>query len=201
MRVCRASCEPGRSTKHNETMPERLPKNTCDTHLHIFGDARTYPAGNPHALYRPPEDCTFAAMQAMHEALGVDRAVFVQPTIYGTDHRLMHDALKGAPRHKYRGVAIIDDSVSDAELARLDSVGVRGARFNFGGNFRLAPSLDGFRRGLAAFASSAGSLRFSASATTFWGSNRSSARSIYRPSSITWAALITGAAPRNPPCA
>lgn len=130
-------------------MPERLPKNTCDTHLHIFGDARTYPAGNPHALYRPPEDCTFAAMQAMHEALGVDRAVFVQPTIYGTDHRLMHDALKGAPRHKYRGVAIIDDSVSDAELARLDSVGVRGARFNFGGNFRLAPSLDGFRRGLA----------------------------------------------------
>lgn len=130
-------------------MPERLPKNTCDTHLHIFGDARIYPISNPHALYRPPEDCTFTAMQAMHDALGVDRAVFVQPTVYGTDHSLMHDVLKSAPRQRYRGVAIIDDSVSDAELARLDSVGVRGARFNFGGNFRLAPSLAGFRRGLA----------------------------------------------------
>lgn len=130
-------------------MPERLPKNTCDTHLHVFGAARLYPVGNPHALYQPPEDCTYTAMVAMHDALGVDRAVFVQPTIYGTDHRLMHDVLKSAPRQKYRGVAIVDDSVGDAELARLHSVGVRGARFNFGGNFQLAPSLDGFRRTLA----------------------------------------------------
>jgi predicted TIM-barrel fold metal-dependent hydrolase len=143
------SCRPRQFTKYDETMPERLPRNTCDSHLHIFGDARIYPVSNPHALYQPPEDCTFTAMQAMHDALGVDRAVFVQPTIYGTDHRLMHDVLKSAPPQSYRGVAIIDDSVSDTELARLDSVGVRGARFNFGGNFRLAPSVDGFRRGLA----------------------------------------------------
>ena len=39
-------------------MPERLPKNSCDTHLHVFGDARTYPVGNPNALYQPPQDCT-----------------------------------------------------------------------------------------------------------------------------------------------
>ena len=67
-------------------MPERLPKNSCDTHLHVFGDARTYPVGNPNALYQPPQDCTFAAMKALHDAMGIDRAVFVQPTIYGTDH-------------------------------------------------------------------------------------------------------------------
>ena len=48
--------------------------------------------------------------------MGVDRAVFVQPTIYGTDHRLLHDVLKSAPKQNYRGVAIVDDSVSDAEL-------------------------------------------------------------------------------------
>ena len=40
-------------------MPERLPKNSCDTHLHVFGDAKTYPVGNPNALYQPPQDCTF----------------------------------------------------------------------------------------------------------------------------------------------
>ncbi len=127
---------------------ERLPKNSCDTHLHVFGDAKAYPVANPNALYQPPQDCTFAAMQSLHAGMGIDRAVLVQPTIYGTDHSLLHDVLKAAPAGRYRGVAIVDDSVSDAELRRLDSVGVRCARFNFGGNFKLAPSLDTFRRSL-----------------------------------------------------
>ena len=129
-------------------MHERLPKNSCDTHLHVFGDAKTYPVGNPNALYQPPQDCTFEDMRALHDAMGIDRAVFVQPTIYGTDHSLLHDVLKAAPKGKYRGVAIVDDSVSDAELDRLNRVGVRGARFNFGGNFKLAPSIESFRRSL-----------------------------------------------------
>jgi 2-pyrone-4,6-dicarboxylate lactonase len=129
-------------------MSERLPKNSCDTHLHVFGDATKYPLGNPNALYRPPQDCTFEAMTALHDALGIDRAVLVQATIYGTDHSLLHDVLKAAPKNKYRGVAIVDDNVSDAELARLHDAGVRGARFNFGGNFKLAPSLAGLRRTL-----------------------------------------------------
>jgi predicted TIM-barrel fold metal-dependent hydrolase len=129
-------------------MAERLPKNSCDTHLHIFGDVRTYPVRNQHALYQPPQDCDFAAMTALHDGMGIDHAVIVQPTIYGTDHSLLHDILKAAPKEKYRGVAIVDDSVSDTEMERLNSVGVRGARFNFGGNFKLAPSLDTLRRTL-----------------------------------------------------
>ena len=116
-------------------MTERLPKNSCDTHLHVFGDATKYPTANPNALYQPPQDCTFEAMKALHDGMGIDRAVFVQPTIYGTDHRLLHDVLKSAPKEKYRGVTIVDDTVSDIELERLNSVGVRGARFNFGGRF------------------------------------------------------------------
>jgi predicted TIM-barrel fold metal-dependent hydrolase len=88
-------------------------------------------------------------LKELHDAMGVERAVFVQPTIYGTDHSLLHAVLKTAPKDKYRGVAIVDDSVSDAELDRLNSVGVRGARFNFGGRFKLAPSLPDFRRSLA----------------------------------------------------
>jgi 2-pyrone-4,6-dicarboxylate lactonase len=130
-------------------MSERLPKNACDTHLHVFGDAKTYPVVNPNALYQPPQDCYFEAMRALHEAMGIERAVLVQPTIYGTDHRLLYDVLKVAPPGRYCGVAIVNDSVSDAELERLHGVGVRGARFNFGGGFKLAPSLDGLRRALA----------------------------------------------------
>ena len=105
-------------------MPERLPNNSCDTHLHVFGDARTYPVGNPNALYQPPQDCTFADMKALHDAMGIDRAVLVQPTIYGADHSLLHDVLKAAPKGKYRGVAIVDDSVSDA--GALEQREIRG---------------------------------------------------------------------------
>lgn len=175
-------------------MPERLPKNSCDTHLHIFGETKAYTAANPNALYQPPEDCTFAAMKALHDAMGVDRAVFVHPTIYGTDHRLLHDVLKIACRQSYRGVAIVDDSVSDAELDRLNGVGVRGARFNFGGRFKLAPSIVDFRRGLGRVRELGWLSRCLASRTIFWSSPTNCARSISRRSSITWAVPTTVAA-------
>ena len=86
-------------------MTEQLPRHTCDTHLHIFGDAAAYPAANRNALYAPPQDCTFAEMKALHDAMGVERAVFVQPTIYGTDHRLMYDVLKSASQRDADPVA------------------------------------------------------------------------------------------------
>ena len=120
-------------------MSERLPSNSCDAHLHVFGDPRLYPVANPHALYQPPADCTFEAMQQLHAAMGIDRAVLVQPTIYGTDHRLLHDVLAAAPKGRYRGVAIVDDSVSDSELQRLHDVGVRGARFKFRRQLQARP--------------------------------------------------------------
>jgi 2-pyrone-4,6-dicarboxylate lactonase len=129
-------------------LPARLPKNSCDTHLHVFGDAQRYPVSNPNALYQPPQGCNAEALQQLHAEMGVERAVLVQPTIYGTDHSLLHDVLAAAPKGRYRGVAIVDDSVSDNELGRLDAVGVRCARFNFGGNFKLAPSVASFRRSL-----------------------------------------------------
>src|SRR3974390_1834429 len=66
-------------------MSERLPPHSCDTHLHIFGDAKRYPVNNPNALYQPPQDCTFEAVTALHDAMGIERAVFVQPTIYRPD--------------------------------------------------------------------------------------------------------------------
>jgi len=125
-----------------------LPKNSCDTHLHVFGDARRYPVSNPNALYQPPQECNVEALQQLHAKMGVERAVLVQPTIYGTNHDLLYDVLAAAPKGRYRGVAIVDDSVSDNELGRLDAVGVRCARFNFGGNFKLAPSVASFRRSL-----------------------------------------------------
>lgn len=64
--------------------------------------------------------------------LGIDRAVLVQPSVYGTDNRAMLAALKVHPK-KFRGVAVISNDlheISDEELERLHTSGVRGIRCN-----------------------------------------------------------------------
>src|SRR5437868_8246453 len=105
------------------------PEGSCDCHFHVFGSASKYPPVAKRT-YEPP-DATFEQLEHMHRALGVGRGVIVQPAVYGVDNRLLRDTLRG--RGNYRGVAAIDDSVSDADLRSLHEAGVRGARFNLSG--------------------------------------------------------------------
>ncbi len=53
----------------------------------------------------------------------------VTPSTYGTDNSVTLDAL-GKVGTTARGVAVVNDSVSDAELKRLADAGIRGIRFN-----------------------------------------------------------------------
>ncbi len=110
-------------------MKERLPFGSCDCHLHVFGDAEHYPP-SANAAYPPPA-VRLADLEQLHAQLGITRAVLVQPTIYGRDHRLLVDMLRGRPQ--YRGVAIINNSVTDEELLNLHNRGIRAARFSLGG--------------------------------------------------------------------
>ncbi len=84
----------------------------------------------------------------MHRAVGFGRGVFVQPANYVTDHTYLKEALSRVPRANYRATGIIDDSVSDAELLRLHEAGMRGVRFNFVRQFKMAPSPESFARSL-----------------------------------------------------
>jgi 2-pyrone-4,6-dicarboxylate lactonase len=106
-----------------------LPVGSCDCHLHVFGDMERYPA-IPGAAYQPP-DAELAHIARHHDEAGITRAVIVQPTIYGIDHRLLIATLHGRPH--YRGVAIVNDAVSDSQLDDLHQAGIRAARFSLGG--------------------------------------------------------------------
>lgn len=77
----------------------------------------------------------------MAAILGLERAVFVQPAVYGTDHGAMLDALERG-QGQYAGVGIIDDSITEATLARMHDAGIRGARFNYVGHLGARPSRD-----------------------------------------------------------
>src|SRR6516164_5482115 len=105
---------------------EALPPLSCDCHLHVFGDPAKFADRNPNPVHASRE-ASWEDLLGMHASVGFARGVLVQPANYTTDH-------------SYLALGIIDETVTDAELARLDAVGMRGARFNFVRMFKLAPS-------------------------------------------------------------
>lgn len=105
----------------------RLPAGTCDTHVHVTGDAAAYPLW-PGRGYTP-HVCTLAQYAELMRALGIERAVLVQPSVYGTDNSALLDALKaGGPA--FRGIVVPPPRVDDAALDRMHELGVRGFRLN-----------------------------------------------------------------------
>jgi D-galactarolactone isomerase len=101
------------------------PRGTCDTHMHIYDHRYTLA---PTATFDPP-DALVPTYLALRQSLGIDRNVVVQPTAYGKDNRCTLEAM-AAIGPNARGVAVVDETVSDAELERLSKAGVRGARFH-----------------------------------------------------------------------
>jgi D-galactarolactone isomerase len=103
----------------------KAPAHAADCHHHIY-DAR-YPV-DPKATLRPG-DALVEDYRALQKRLGTTRNVIVQPSTYGIDNRCALDAL-AAFGPTARAVVVVNDTVSVAELARLDRLGVRGIRFN-----------------------------------------------------------------------
>lgn len=122
------------------------PPKSCDCQVHVFGDPEKYPLRRGGA-YPPPSDATMTEALRMHRTLGLERGVVVQATVHGTNHGILYDALAEGGQN-YRGIAIVDDSVSDQELRRMQEAGVRGARFNFWKQLNIAPTPEGFLRSL-----------------------------------------------------
>ncbi len=128
-----------------------LPPLSCDCHLHVFGDPATFPDRNPNPVH-PSREASWQDALRMHGTVGFARGVFVQPANYTTDHSYLLEALGRVPRGRYRATGIIDDTVTDAELARLHAAGMRGVRFNFVRMFKMAPSPALLQRAIARIA-------------------------------------------------
>jgi D-galactarolactone isomerase len=103
----------------------KAPPGACDTHMHFYDDR--FPMA-PTALLKPP-NATVAEYRALQQRLGLSRTVIVQPSTYGTDNRCTLEAM-AALGAGARGVAVVDTSVSDAEMERLTKAGMRGIRFH-----------------------------------------------------------------------
>ena len=113
---------------HPKKPSVKLPALACDSHFHVFGPHSKF----PYAPDRPytPTDAPKEDLFRLHEFLGFQRGVFVQSTCHGSDHAALVDLLE-AGKGRYRGVALLKPTMSEAEVERLDEAGVRGLRLNF----------------------------------------------------------------------
>ena len=103
----------------------KAPPHACDCHMHIY-DSR-FPV-SPTATLKPP-DAHVSDYRLLQKRICTTRNIVVTPSTYGTDNSCTRDALRQIGPSA-RGVAVVNTSVTDAELKRLSDDGFRGVRFN-----------------------------------------------------------------------
>jgi len=89
-----------------------LPAGSVDTHVHVFEPG--YPL-SPGRGYDPP-DSTLADLKRLHATLGIERVVFTQPSVYGTDNSAILNAmaaLNAEQPNRARCVVAVDMKISD----------------------------------------------------------------------------------------
>jgi 2-pyrone-4,6-dicarboxylate lactonase len=121
----------------------KFPPLSCDAHAHIFGPATKYPYA-PGRAYTPP-DAPLEALRAMHAKLGIERAVIVNASAHGTDHRVALDAVAESGG-RYRAVANLEETITEKGLFQLHKGGFRGCRFNFVRHLGGIPDMKRFKR-------------------------------------------------------
>ena len=107
----------------------KLPAGSVDTHVHVFEPGY---ALSPDRGYNPPPS-TLKDLRHLHSTLGIDRVVFTQPSVYGTDNSAILNAsvaLNQERADRARSVVALDMTFSETDLASLDKLGARGIRLN-----------------------------------------------------------------------
>jgi 2-pyrone-4,6-dicarboxylate lactonase len=117
----------------------KLPPGSSDSHVHVFGPRARFPFAEGRNY--TPSDATKEMLFALHEKLGIQHCVIVQPNCHGRDNSVTLDAL-AATGGAYRGIALVGLDVSDAELKRLAAAGMCGARFHYVGHLTTGPKID-----------------------------------------------------------
>src|SRR5581483_6063605 len=117
----------------------KLPPGACDAHVHVFGPRARFPFAEGRRY--TPSDAPKELLFKLHEKLGIQHCVIVQPACHGYDNAVTADAV-AATGGAYRGVALVPVSISDAELGRLAAAGLCGARFHYMKHLGEGPSIE-----------------------------------------------------------
>ncbi len=127
MHTGKLTSTPMRPIETNTRPAFAVPPHSCDAHLHIFSADSKYPSvASP--LYTLPYGRLDHYLR-LADFLGIGRFVLVQPSYYGTDNSCLVDALR-LVGSRGRGVVMLDEVASNAELDRLGEAGVCAIRLD-----------------------------------------------------------------------
>ena len=121
-----AQGRPAQISAELQTARTTAPEDATDCHFFTYD--RRYPAAAAARLL--PPDALPADYRSLQARLGLKRGVLVQPSTYGTDNSLQLASMAALGPERFRMVAVVPETVPDAELSRLHALGVRGVRFN-----------------------------------------------------------------------
>lgn len=134
------------------TPPSRaLPAGSCDAHIHMLADDPLFPLWENRV--EDPAPGALADWIARYEAhagtLGFARTIVVHSILYGADNAVTKAAVAALGRDRARGIGLLQDGASEAEMDTLAEAGVAGLRLNyvhggvlsFEGAQALAPAL------------------------------------------------------------
>ena len=128
---------------NTKTPTYKAPKGAVDSHCHIFGPQSLYPYVAKRS-YTPPE-APLSKFRELHRKIGIERAVIVNPTVHGFDNRPVTDAIAQS-NGNYRGLANVNDRMTDRELEDLARAGIKGCRFIFIQRLKATPDMTVFDR-------------------------------------------------------
>jgi 2-pyrone-4,6-dicarboxylate lactonase len=108
-------------------LDEKFPAGACDCHFHVFEDPLRYPLAAARSY--TPTTATIRDYRRMADALGVQRAILVHPSVYGRDHATF-EATLAANRDWLRGVGVVYADTAESAIERWHELGCRGSRVN-----------------------------------------------------------------------
>lgn len=114
-------------SRHVKTPRAASPRGACDCHFHVFpaeGRDNLAPDRGFTPAIAPLDDWLACA-----GTLGLERGVLVQPSPYGTDNRVLLEAVARAP-DRLRAVVALAPQTSVEQLHALNRAGARGVRVN-----------------------------------------------------------------------
>ena len=104
----------------------KMPAGATDTHFHLFGPQDRYSLVDLREY--TPQLITPAMARQLFDTLGIQRAVVIQPSVYGEDNRAQLEGARdiGIPT---RAVIVARHDTSDRDLAAMHQQGARGLRY------------------------------------------------------------------------
>lgn len=129
----RAVQRPNPDTRKPKLM---APPGACDSHLHVYGPFDRYPLA-AERNYDPDPHSTLDDYLNVHRTLGLERGVIVTGSANGTNNQVTLDALARL-KGNFKGLALLDPAITDAELSKLKEHGFAGFRIKANGRGGLS---------------------------------------------------------------